>query len=70
MRNDKQKTSLTRPDVRSLKIQPKIRPGKYRRKEVPEIKLSGDWLRNIGFNQGARVTVTSLPNLLIIRATE
>jgi hypothetical protein len=69
MRNDKQKT-IRRPDVRSLKIQPKTRFNKHSQKDVPEIKLCGDWLQNIGFQLGERVTVTSMPNLLIIRTAE
>lgn len=70
MQTDKRKTTIRKPDVRSLKIQPKTRFNKYSQKNVPEIKLCGDWLQNLGFELGARVTVTSLPNLLIIRTTE
>lgn len=70
MRTDKQKTTVKRPDVRSLKIQPKIRVNRYSNKSVPEIKLCGDWLRNAGFDINERVLVTTMPYLLIIRATE
>lgn len=66
MRTNKTK-SPRRPDVRSLKIQPKTRFNKYSEKDVPEIKLCGEWLQSLGFEQGARVTVTSMPELLIIR---
>ncbi|WP_425571136.1 SymE family type I addiction module toxin [Olivibacter ginsenosidimutans] len=69
MRNNKRQT-IRRPDVRSLKIQPKTRFNKYSQKDVPEIKLCGDWLQNLGFQIDSRVTVTSMPNLLIIRTTE
>ncbi|MCP9751515.1 SymE family type I addiction module toxin [Ferruginibacter sp. HRS2-29] len=69
MRNDK-RTTLRRPDVRSLKIQPKTRFNKYSQKDVPEIKLCGEWLQQLGFELNARVLVTSMPNLLIIRTTE
>lgn len=31
--------------MRSLKIQPKIRVNKYSQKDVPEIRLCGDWLK-------------------------
>ncbi len=68
MRTSKTKT-LRRPDVRSLKIQPKTRFNKYSQRDVPEIKLCGDWLQQLGFESGARVTVTSMPQLLIIRPT-
>jgi hypothetical protein len=69
MRNNKT-IKIRRPDVRSLKIQPKTRYNKYSQKDVPEIKLCGDWLLNLGFESGARVTITSMPQLLIIRTTE
>jgi len=69
MRTNK-KQPIRRPDVRSLKIQPKTRFNKYSQKDVPEIKLCGDWLQNLGFEIDARVTVTSMPHLLIIRPTE
>lgn len=58
---------LKRPSVRSLKIQPKTRFNKYSQKDVPEIKLCGAWLEQLGFQWGERVMVTSMPNLLIIR---
>jgi toxic protein SymE len=55
--------------VRSLKIQPKRRVNKYSQKDVPEIKLCGDWLKELGFQMGERVKVTSMSSLLIIRPT-
>ncbi len=69
MQNNK-RTTLRRPDVRSLKIQPKTRFNKYSQKDVPEIKLCGNWLENLGFEIESRVTITSMPNLLIIRTAE
>jgi len=69
MRTNKRQT-IRRPDVHSLKIQPKTRINKYSQKDVPEIKLCGDWLQSLGFEIGERVTVTSMSNLLIIRTTE
>lgn len=56
--------------MRSLKIQPKTRVNKYSQKDVPEIRLCGDWLKNHGFDINARVVVTSLPYLLVIQPTE
>jgi len=70
MRTNKRQPKIRRPDVRSLKIQPKTRFNKYDQKQVPELKLCGDWLYNLGFQSGARVIVTSMPNLLIIQTTE
>jgi hypothetical protein len=69
MENGKRKT-VRRPDVRSLKIQPRTRVNRYSQKDVPEIRLCGDWLGHLGFRMGARVTVTSMQELLIIRAVE
>ena len=60
----KQKVKL--PEVRSLKIQPKIRFNKYSRSEVPELKLCGKWLEKLGFSYGQRVLITSRHQLLII----
>jgi hypothetical protein len=54
----------------TMKIQPKTRFNKYSQRDVPEIKLCGDWLQQLGFESGTRVTVTSMPQLLIIRPTE
>lgn len=70
MQSNKKAKAIRRPDVRSLKIQPKTRYNRYSQKDVPEIKLCGDWLRELGFQLGERVTVTSMPSLLIIRPTE
>ncbi len=58
------------PEVRSLKIQPKTRFNTDSKKDVPEIKLSGVWLQNLGFQHGGRVTITTLQNLLIIQPSE
>ncbi len=70
MRSNKRQTAIRRPEVRSLKIQPKRRFNKYSHKDVPEIKLCGDWLKDLGFQMGERVVVTSMPSLLLIRPTE
>jgi hypothetical protein len=59
-----------RPDVRSLKIQPKTRFNNNSNKHVPEIKLCGNWLQSAGFEMGERVTVTAMPELLIIRTAK
>lgn len=64
------KKSSKKPEVRSLKIQPKTRMNKYRQKDVPEIKLCGDWLEKLGFMYGQRVSVTTMHRLLVIRLEE
>lgn len=66
MRTSKRKTPR-RPDVRSLKVQPKTRFNKYSQVDVPEIKLCGNWLEALGFELESRVVITAMPNLLIIR---
>lgn len=59
-----------RPEVRSLKIQPKRRSNKYSEIDVPEIKLCGSWLEKLGFVQGQRVLITTMDRLLVIRLEE
>ncbi|WAC15052.1 SymE family type I addiction module toxin [Dyadobacter pollutisoli] len=59
-----------RPDVRSLKIQPKVRRSFYKETFVPEIKLAGEWLRNLGFESGSQVKITTMQQLLIITPLE
>lgn len=69
MRSPK-RTSPKRPDVRSVKIQPRLRAGKYSEQEVPEIRLCGKWLQDQGCSAGAPVSIVSLPGLLIVKALE
>jgi toxic protein SymE len=61
------KAGVRRPDVRSLKIQPRIRDNRWSRTTAPEIKLCGSWLEQLGFHYGKRVVVTTMKELLIIR---
>ena len=61
------KTVLRRPDVRSLKIQPKPRLNRFSTSTAPEIKLCGNWLEQLGFHYGKRVVITTMKELLIIR---
>ena len=35
--------------------------------EVPELRMSGQWLRRIGFKPGHKVEVTAREKLLVIR---
>lgn len=59
-----------RPEVRSLKIQPQFRVNKESTKQVPEIKLAGNWLKKLGFIPEQRVSITTMNGLLIIRLEE
>ena len=66
--DNKEKTTIKlRPRVRTLKIQPKTIVNVFNLKHVPEIKLCGNWLEELGFHHGKRVSITSMNGLLIIR---
>ena len=66
--NKKQnKSAIRRPEVRSIKIQPRYRFQVNESKMVPEIKLCGEWLKKLGFELGQRVVITTMNELLIIR---
>lgn len=56
--------------TRSLKIQPQIRQNRLSQKTIPEIKLSGKWLSDLGFTPAHYVTVTAEEKMLIIRLVE
>lgn len=58
---------VRKPGVRVLKIYPKFRDNLYSKKEVPQIKLCGNWLLQHGFEMGKSISVTTMPQLLIIR---
>jgi len=60
------KSGARRPDVRSLKIQPHFRENRYSIVDVPEIRLSGNWLDKLGFHKGRRVVITTMNELLIV----
>ena len=62
-----QKNGIRRPDVRSLKIQPRYRKNAYSETTSPEIRLAGNWLEQLGFQLGKRVVITTMKELLIIR---
>ena len=61
------KSAPRRPSVRYLKIQPKFRANRWSQSITPEIKLCGNWLQELGFQYGEKVTVTTMNELLIIR---
>jgi hypothetical protein len=63
----KSKSNFRRPEVRTLKIQPKYREHEFETVKVPEIRFSGNWLEKLGFNYGRRVTITIMKELLIVR---
>jgi hypothetical protein len=67
VKKSEKNASVRRPDVRSLKIQPRIRDNRNSTIIAPEIKLCGNWLEQLGFHHGKRVIVTTMKELLIIR---
>lgn len=70
MRTQEKRKVSKRPEVRSLKIQPKIRENRWSSTTVPEIKLCGNWLEKLGFSPEQRVNITTMNKLLIIRVDE
>jgi toxic protein SymE len=56
--------------VRRLKVYPKHRVGNRHFKVVPEIRLCGQWLRNVGFKSGNFIEVTSEMNKITITMAE
>jgi formylmethanofuran dehydrogenase subunit D len=42
----------------------------FKEKEVPFIRLSGDWLKNLGFSSGQKVVIREEPGILVIQLAE
>jgi len=70
MRTPRKQYGLKRPEARSLKIQPIHRLNRWSRSIVPEIKLCGNWLANLGFKAESRVIVHASKELIVIRPQE
>ena len=51
---------------RKLKIHAKFRPRRWDYTVVPEIRLEGRWLEELGFKQGQQVRVEQQRNKLVI----
>ena len=52
---------------KKIKLQPRLRRLAYNEKIVPELKISGVWLEEIGFKAGSIVNITIREELLIIQ---
>ena len=52
---------------KKVKLQPKLRQLAYSEKIVPELKISGVWLEELGFKAGDTVNITIREELLIIQ---
>jgi toxic protein SymE len=55
---------------RKVKLQLKYRQLAHRVKIVPELKISGVWLEEIGFKAGQRVNIIARSQKLIIKPAE
>lgn len=51
---------------RNLKIHSKHRPRRWDNTSVPEIRLEGKWLAELGFKEGKQVKIEQIQNKLII----
>ncbi|MCE7996341.1 MAG: type I toxin-antitoxin system SymE family toxin [Roseivirga sp.] len=52
--------------IRTLKIYTKHRPRRWDYTTVPEIRLEGRWLEELGFKEGDKVQIKQQHNKLII----
>lgn len=52
--------------IRKLKIHSKVRARTWDYTTVPEIRLEGRWLEELGFKQGAQVQIEQQHNRLTI----
>jgi toxic protein SymE len=57
---------MTMENIRKLKIHTKLQPRQDGAAEVPEIRLEGKWLENLGFEQGKTVTIIQEVKRLVI----
>ncbi len=64
------KKTIKRPQIRSLKINPKFRVNQESTVMVPEIRLCGNWLQKLGFEPEERVLITAMNKTLIIQLEE
>jgi hypothetical protein len=58
-------SSMTEKEERYLRVCSKHRPTDY--KAVPELRLTGKWFRELGFDIGDRVNITTREKLIIIQ---
>lgn len=56
--------------TRKLKIHSKFREREYDRITIPEIRLEGKWLENLGFTGGNEVVIHQQKNKLVITINE
>ena len=56
--------------MRKIKIQPKHRKRTYDEIIIPEIKMEGKWLKDLGFEEGKYVSINIQENKLTITLNE
>jgi len=56
--------------VRKLKIHSKLKPRTNGYIHIPEIRLEGKWLKELGFNEGQEVRIQQGKKRLIITLNE
>lgn len=59
---------MSAQSTRKVKLQPKFRSLATSQKIVPELKISGLWLSEHGFEAGCKVEITVANKELIIKA--
>jgi toxic protein SymE len=57
---------MTMANIRKLKVYEKFQPRRWKGINVPEIRLEGKWLDELGFKKGQVVIVEQEPNKLTI----
>lgn len=61
---------MTMMSHRKSKISTKFRKRTWDEITVPQIRLTGQWLRDAGFTEGRQINIEVLDNKLIIRLAE
>lgn len=67
MRTSKENKKLSEPGTRRLTIQPTYYSTYGGYTKIPQIRLQGKWLEELGFSLHKRVKVTTEKNRLIIQ---
>jgi hypothetical protein len=66
MRTHENKADDSQPKIRS----PQIRLNQFSETTIPEIRLRGNWLKELGFLPNQRVNITTMNKMLIVRLDE
>lgn len=44
-------------DIRKIKVQSRFISSRWKYKEIPQLRLEGDWLQDAGFEPGSKTTI-------------